>query len=159
MPATIRRARTDDEPVLRRLAAATNDPSTSPAPPPPAFFTEHRPPDDVLVAVADDAVCGYVRLDQRVPLPSHRHVLELNGLAVAPPWQGAGVGRRLVLAALQEARHRGARKVGLRVLAGNTGARRLYERCGFEVEGTLRAEFLLDGTYVDEILMAHHRRP
>lgn len=42
----------------------------------------------------------------------------------------------------------------LRVLGHNTGARRVYERCGFVVEGVLRGEFRIDGQDVDDILMA-----
>ena len=33
-------------------------------------------------------------------------------------------------------------------------ARGLYEAAGFEVEGVLRGEFLLEGDYVDDVLMA-----
>jgi ribosomal protein S18 acetylase RimI-like enzyme len=87
-------------------------------------------------------------------MPSHAHVLEIGGLAVDPVRQGAGVGRRLVEAAVQECRRRGARKVTLRVLGPNTAARRLYDSCGFQVEGVLREEFLLEDRYVDDVLMA-----
>jgi RimJ/RimL family protein N-acetyltransferase len=59
-----------------------------------------------------------------------------------------------VEAIVDEARTRGARKLSLRVLGPNTAAQKLYSRCGFEIEGTLRAEFLLDGQYVDDVLMA-----
>ena len=31
---------------------------------------------------------------------------------------------------------------------------RLYERLGFEREGVLKAEFLIGGRYVDDVLMA-----
>ncbi len=31
---------------------------------------------------------------------------------------------------------------------------RLYERLGFEREGALSDEFLIDGRYVDDVLMA-----
>jgi RimJ/RimL family protein N-acetyltransferase len=48
----------------------------------------------------------------------------------------------------------GRRKLTLRVLGGNDSARRLYESRGFEIEGTLRGAFLLDGDYVDDHLMA-----
>ncbi|EOD64089.1 GNAT family N-acetyltransferase, partial [Amycolatopsis vancoresmycina] len=61
---------------------------------------------------------------------------------------------RLVEAAVAEARRRGARKVTLRVLGPNAGARRVYERCGFVVEGVLRGEFRIDGADVDDVLMA-----
>lgn len=108
----------------------------------------------MLVAETGGVVSGYAKLGQPSPLPSHAHVLELGGLAVGPSHQRAGVGRRLVEAAVQEARSRGARKLSLRVLGPNTGARRLYASCGFVVEGVLAAEFLLDGHYLDDILMA-----
>jgi RimJ/RimL family protein N-acetyltransferase len=39
------------------------------------------------------------------------------------------------------------------VLGGNAPARRLYERCGFRVEGVLPEEFLIGGAYVDDVLM------
>ncbi len=68
----------------------------------------------------------------------------------------AGIGRQLVEAAVAECRRRGARKVSLRVLASNPGARRLYEGCRFEVEGVLRGEFVLQGSLLDDVLMARH---
>ncbi|MYV52865.1 GNAT family protein, partial [Streptomyces sp. SID3212] len=51
------------------------------------------------------------------------------------------------------ARNQGARRLTLRVLGHNTPARRLYEAEGFAVEGVLPGEFLLDGEYVDDVLM------
>ncbi|WP_143674119.1 GNAT family N-acetyltransferase, partial [Streptomyces caniscabiei] len=41
----------------------------------------------------------------------------------------------------------------LRVLGHNTPARKLYESEGFVVEGVLPEEFLIDGAYVDDVLM------
>ena len=128
-----------------------------PAPAPPAgtaFFADRTRPDDVLVAEVDGVVVGYAILAQPIALPSHDHVLELRGLAVDPHQQRNGAGRGLVEAAVEEARDRGARKLTLRVLGGNTSARQLYDGCGFIVEGILRAEFFLDGRYVDDVLMA-----
>lgn len=87
---------------------------------------------------------------------THAHVREIGGLAVDPAQQGAGVGRRLVEEAVRECSRLWARKVTLRVLGHNIGARRLYERCGFVPEGVLRGEFLLEGRYVDDVLMACH---
>ena len=66
---------------------------------------------------------------------------------------GVSPGQQLVRAALRTARARGARKVSLRVLAHNEPAKRLYESCGFVLEGTLREEFFLDGRYVDDLLL------
>jgi RimJ/RimL family protein N-acetyltransferase len=51
----------------------------------------------------------------------------------------------------------GLRKIRLSVFAPNRRAQRCYEKCGFEVEGVLGRQHLLDGLYVDEILMAAFR--
>ena len=155
---TIRPARATDEAALRpiHLATWTADVSPGPTPDPDEPLLEAATLADVLVADCDGAVGGYVRLDQPGPLPSHAHVLVVNGLAVDPGRQGTGLGRALVSAALDEARRRGAEKVTLRVLAPNARARRLYEACGFVVEGVLEREFLLDGRHVDDVFMAHH---
>lgn len=154
----VRWAQADDDAELVAIDEATWTAAVSPAPRPRAgttFFDDRTSPADVLVAESDGVVAGYAAIGNSLPVPSHKHVLELRGLAVAPAAGGRGVGRRLVDAVVAEARARGARKVTLRVLGPNTVARRLYVRCGFEVEGLLQAEFLLDGQYVDDVLMAH----
>ena len=146
-----------DDRVLLGIDAETWSTAVTPAPRRPErhrFFAAEEVPSDVLVAERDGQVVGYVRLNQAIRLPSHRHVLEVNGLAVAPHAQGGGVGRALVECAKHEAGHRGASKLTLRVLGGNTGARRLYESCGFVVEGVLTGEFRLAGELVDDVLMA-----
>jgi ribosomal protein S18 acetylase RimI-like enzyme len=158
---TIRPARLEDEEALCAIDRVAWTAAVSPAPESaslgPLADAAVRL-DDVLVAEQEGTVLGYLRLDQSGSLPSHEHVLTINGLAVAPDRQGEGVGRRLVEAGLQEARRRGARKVSLRVLASNTRGRRLYESCGFAVEGVLVDEFHLDGRFVDDLLLAHHLR-
>ena len=154
-----RQAQLGDEEVLGQLDAATWTDDVSPAPLPPvgtAFFNERTRPDDVLVAVIDGLVVGYTGLGRSSPLPSRQHVLDVNGLTVDPNRRRLGAGRALVEAAIEEARKRGARKLSLRVLGGNASARRLYEACGFVVEGLLRDEFLLGGRYVDDVFMARY---
>jgi len=154
---TVRQARPEDEPALAAIDVATWSPDVTPAPEPDpgsGFFGDPARRDEILVADLDGTVVGYVALHQAIRLESHRHVLEITGLAVAPTHHGRGVGRLLLAAATRAARGHGARKVSLRVLAPNTAARRLYESCGFEVEGVLKEEFRLDGRYVDDLLMA-----
>ncbi|WIV54508.1 GNAT family N-acetyltransferase [Amycolatopsis nalaikhensis] len=154
---TIRTARADDEAALAGIDQRTWTAVVSPAPAPPPgtpFFDEDARPEDFLVAEHDGAVAGYVRLAAGFGIPAHRHVLVIGGLAVDPDRQRLGIARRLVDAAVAEARRRGARKLTLRVLGHNTAARRVYERCGFVVEGVLRGEFRVDGADVDDVLMA-----
>lgn len=155
----IRRSTLADGPALARVDLATWTPLSSPSDPPDdprdyVFFNERTRPEEVLVAEVDGAVAGFVKIRPVTPLPSHAHVLQIQGLGVDPAYQGRGVGQALLHAAADEARSRGARKLSLRVLGGNSTARRLYERCGFVVEGVLVGEFLLDGEYVDDVLMA-----
>ena len=161
MSVDIRPARAEDDAALLAIDFTTWTATVSPAPAPNpeeggSFFAEDHRPDGYLVAEVDGVVSGYVSLHQNVPLPSHDHVREINGLAVAPEAQGRGVGRELIEAAVAEAARQGATKVTLRVLDPNVGARRLYERCGFIVEGVLRGEFFLDGHLVDDVLMARY---
>ena len=157
--AEVRAANVGDGPALGRIDLATWTSDVSPASAPEdhtnyCFFTERRTPGDVLVAEIDGLAVGWVMVHAATALRSNAHVLEIGGLAVAPSNQGIGVGRRLIEVAVQECRDRGARKVTLRVLGPNAVARRLYERCGFHVEGILRQQFLLNGRYVDDVLMA-----
>jgi len=153
----IRPARPEDDAGLRALDIEAWSWAVSPAPAPPPdapFFKPGLPPADVLVAEVDGALAGYVALGSATPLASNRHVVHVRGLAVAEAYRGRGVGRALVEATAAAARERGARRVTLRVLASNGPARALYEACGFAVEGIQRGEFLLDGSYVDDVLMA-----
>jgi ribosomal protein S18 acetylase RimI-like enzyme len=153
----IRGARLQDDEALATLDMATWSAHVSPAParePGSPFFNDRSQPENVLVAETDGVAAGYVMLHQSIPLQSHHHVLEVNGLAVDPSRQGRGIGRALMEEAKREARRKGARKLSLRVLAPNVTARRLYESCGFTVEGVLAGEFVLDGQVVDDVLMA-----
>ncbi|GGZ70178.1 GNAT family N-acetyltransferase [Streptomyces echinoruber] len=152
----IRHATPDDEETLRRLDHDHWSHLHAVTPPPPPgepFFTQRCGPGDHLVAELDGTVVGYLRLGAPTPLESNAHVLQIQGLAVAAQARRAGVGRALLRAAQEEARRRGARRLTLRVLGHNTPARRLYESEGFVVEGVLPEEFLLDGQYVDDVLM------
>lgn len=154
---TIRPATTDDDDALRRLDLLTMTGVASPAPsrsPEAPFFGRGREPGDLLVAEDGGTLVGHVELEQQYPVPSHTHVLTIGGLAVDPAVQGRGIGRSLLEAGIAMAGERGARKVTLRVLGGNTRARSLYEGCGFVVEGVLRAEYVIDGRDVDDVLMA-----
>ncbi|HEX4255455.1 MAG TPA: GNAT family N-acetyltransferase [Streptosporangiaceae bacterium] len=151
----IRPAEMQDEAALARIDAATWTTEVSPAPARLGDdFFARIDMNSVLVAEVDGQAVGYAVLRQGAPIPSHAHVLDMNGLAVDPEHQGRGIGRALVEATVAAARQQGARKLTLRVLGFNGRARRLYEACGFHIEGVLREEFLLDGRYVDDVFMA-----
>lgn len=157
MTASIRPATSGDDRALAALDRATWSAAASPAPVPDpgtAFFSERIAPSDTLVAERNDELVGYVAFGAPTPLPTNTHVLEIRGLAVAPPARCEGIGRLLIEALQTEARARDVRRITLRVLAPNASARALYSRCGFVEEGILRGEFLLAGEFVDDVLMA-----
>ena len=56
-------------------------------------------------------------------------------IAVAPEWQRAKVGTRLMLQMARVAREQGAHQLSLEVRVGNTGAQALYHRFGFQPAG------------------------
>ncbi|MFI6929204.1 GNAT family N-acetyltransferase [Streptomyces sp. NPDC050287] len=153
----IRHATLDDEETLARIDRRTWSPlhavQPRPQPPYPPFYTERFGPRDHLVAELDGNVVGFIRLSFPTSLACNAHVRQIQGLAVAEEARGTGVGRALLRGALEEARRQGARRISLRVLAHNTPARGLYESEGFVVEGILPEEFLLEGEYVDDVLM------
>src|ERR1700758_962654 len=68
--------------------------------------------------------CALIRLNDRE--------FEVAKMAVEPSYQGAGIGRRLLLAAIAEGRNAGARRLYLETNHVLTPAIRLYESVGFK---------------------------
>ncbi|MGW2398845.1 N-acetyltransferase family protein [Kitasatospora sp. NPDC001664] len=152
----IRTARDEDEEVIARIDREAWSWLSDVVPRPEEnaeIFDDRRLPEQFLVAELDGEVVGHIRQAPPTPLVSNRHVRQIQGLAVSPDARGRGVGQALVEAACAVAKADGIRKMTLRVLGHNAPARRLYERCGFVVDGVLPEEFWIDGRYVDDIWM------
>jgi N-acetylglutamate synthase-like GNAT family acetyltransferase len=62
----------------------------------------------------------------------------LERLAVSPSERGRGLGRRLAEHACREARKKGARRIGIGIIAADAWLNRWYRRMGF-VEGETKA--------------------
>ncbi|MFD7665988.1 GNAT family N-acetyltransferase [Streptomyces sp. NPDC059788] len=137
----------------RRTWSTLHAVTPRPRPPYDRFFDNRHRPEDMLVAEIAGQLAGYVRLVPPTALPCNAHVRQIQGLAVDTWARGRGVARTLLDAACAQAMDEGARRVTLRVLGHNTPARRLYESAGFRVEGVLPEEFLLEGEYVDDVMM------
>lgn len=155
----IRDAEPADLSSIHAIDMATFSPTNSPGegPDPGTHRLGEYPAGQLLVAEsATGRVQGYLAWGHPTPLASSRHVMQIQGLAVHPDHQGAGVGTELLDAVIALARHRGATKLSLRVLGTNVVARRMYTLAGFVVEGVLREEFLLQDRPVDDLLMAHY---
>jgi L-phenylalanine/L-methionine N-acetyltransferase len=77
---------------------------------------------------------------------------------VAVDYQGQGIGTGLMRALLDLAdQWLLLRRVELTVLTENEGAKRLYERLGFVVEGRRKMSVISQGELKDEWLMARYR--
>ena len=105
-----------------------------------------------FVALVDGQVAGWCDV-----LPTHgearAHVGTL-GIGLVPSARHAGIGAKLMDAAIASAWARGFTRIELGVRADNTNAKALYERFGFEVEGLQRRAFRVDGQYYDSYAMA-----
>ena len=127
-----------------------------------------RPDGVVLVAEVRDATRGdapfeivaNAGLHPTAPSLRRRHAVML-GIAVRDDWQGRGIGTALMAALIDRADHwMNVLRIELTVFTDNEGARALYERFGFVVEGTHRAYALRAGEYADVYAMARlHPRP
>lgn len=110
-----------------------------------------------LVAVDGERVVGMVGLHTFPHKPRRRHVGAI-GVSVHDEWQGKGVGTALMRAGIDLADSwLNLTRLELEVYTDNEPAIRLYERFGFEREGTLRQHAFRDGRYVDAYVMARLR--
>ncbi|MEW5991207.1 MAG: GNAT family N-acetyltransferase [Chloroflexota bacterium] len=110
-----------------------------------ADFLRRRQAEDpsrqTIVATVDGRVVGMVEIAivlTGVAGGAMRRVRSADlGIVVLPEWRGQGIGDRLMQAAETWAREHGAERMILDVSAANEGARRFYERLGYEVYGFL----------------------
>jgi putative acetyltransferase len=110
-----------------------------------------------LVAVVGDRVVGMFDVYTFPNRPRRRHA-GVIGMCVHYEWQGKGVGTALMRAGVELAdKWLNLTRLELEVYADNEPAISLYERFGFEREGTLRQHAFRDGRYVDSYLMARLR--
>jgi ribosomal-protein-alanine N-acetyltransferase len=98
-----------------------------------------------LVAEADGELVGYAGLLAYV---DDGYV---QTIAVAPAAQGRGVGTRLMVALMREARRIGLPVVGLEVRADNPRAQALYRRFGFTQVGVRHGYYQPSGA--DAVIM------
>ncbi|HYO63702.1 MAG TPA: GNAT family N-acetyltransferase [Pyrinomonadaceae bacterium] len=110
-----------------------------------------------LVAVVGGRAVGMLGLHTFPDKPRRRHAGTL-GMGVHDDWQGKGVGSALMRAGLEMAdKWLNLTRLELEVYTDNEPAIRLYERFGFEREGTLRRHAFRDGRYVDAYMMGRLR--
>lgn len=110
-----------------------------------------------LVACIEQEVVGQIDLSTYPLKPRRRHVGQI-GMAVRDDRQGQGIGTALMEATIDLADNwLNLTRLELEVFVDNIPAVRLYEKCGFMIEGTQVDFAFREGQYADVYLMARLR--
>jgi L-amino acid N-acyltransferase YncA len=107
------------------------------------------------VIVAENAhgeVVGWGSLNVFNSREAYRHVADFSVYAERS-WRGKGVGRALLSRLIELGRQHGFHKLVLSAFPINTGGMALYEKLGFRTVGVYKEQGLLDGKWVDTIIM------
>ena len=112
-------------------------------------------PERYRVLVAKDSaghVCGWASLNVFNPRPCYSGVADIS-VYVERSRRGRGLGRILLESLLEAAREGNFHKVVLAMFPHNEAARRLYRGLGFREVGTYLNQGVLDGRWVDVLVM------
>ena len=77
-----------------------------------------------------------------VLLQKDEHTAEIMNVAVAEPRQGKGLGKKLILHALEVAKSLGVKKVEIGTGNSSIGQLALYQKCGFRISGIIENYFI-----------------
>jgi ribosomal protein S18 acetylase RimI-like enzyme len=129
MPMNIRPLRNDEKPPLDLLLLA--DPS-------PEIVNSYIRRGRCFVAERDRQIIGvYVLIDTRP------QTVELVNIAVSGHEQGKGIGKKLVLHAIETARSIGYKKIEIGTGNSSISQLALYQKCGFRITGIDRDYFII----------------
>lgn len=114
-----------------------------------------------LAVAAPGQVVGHVDLkSDALHSASHRCTL---GIGIERPWRGAGLGRRLMVTAIDFVRAQPQLEwLDLQVFGHNAPGRALYRALGFSEVGVVADRFRIAGESIDDVIMtldvASHRK-
>ena len=106
----------------------------------------------VIVAEASGEIVGWGSLNVFNPREAYRFVADFS-IYVERAWRGRGVGRVMLERLIELAREHGFHKMVLSAFPFNASGMALYERLGFRTVGVYREQGLLDGKWVDTVVM------
>ncbi len=117
------------------------------------WLAARSPRHPVLVAVAKTGeVVGWGALNSFNPRAAYDFVADFS-VYVARERRGQGIGDALLSALEDSARVLGYHKLVLAALPANASGMKLYQRHGFRTAGIYHEQGMLDGHWVDVILM------
>jgi ribosomal protein S18 acetylase RimI-like enzyme len=104
------------------------------------------------IAISDEKVVGWCDLSSpNRPIYAHTGLL---GMGVIADYRRQGIGEKLVLTTLEQAKEIGLTRIELTVREPNKAAFALYKKLGFVEEGVHRNAARVDSNYEDVISMA-----
>jgi L-amino acid N-acyltransferase YncA len=106
----------------------------------------------VVAVEADGVVIGWASLNVFNARDAYRHVADIS-VYVARAWRGKGAGTALLQRLVALGRDIGFHKLVLAGFPENAASIALYRRLGFREVGIYREQGLLDGRWVDVVLM------
>jgi phosphinothricin acetyltransferase len=116
------------------------------------WLAERSPRHPVIVAEVGGTVVGWGSLNVFNPRPAYRFVADFS-IYVERSSRGKGVGSVMLARLVELAREHGYHKMVLSAFPWNAGGMALYARHGFRTVGIYQEQGLLDGRWVDTIVM------
>jgi L-amino acid N-acyltransferase YncA len=116
------------------------------------WLASRSPRHPVVVAEADGHITGWGSLNVFNPREAYRFVADFS-VYVDRGWRGKGVGRVLLTRLIELGREHGFHKLVLSAFPGNEAGMALYTKLGFRTVGIYKEQGLLDGEWVDTIVM------
>ncbi|MBY6271063.1 MAG: GNAT family N-acetyltransferase [Caldibacillus debilis] len=117
----IRKLNRGEEPPMDLLLLA--DPS-------PRLVHEYLQRGECFVAESNNRIIGVYVL-----LPTRPETVELVNIAVTKSHQGRGIGKQLVMHAIQTAKSKGFKTIEVGTGNSSVGQLALYQKCGFRITG------------------------
>ena len=116
------------------------------------WLKSRGPRHPVIVAEADGRVVAWGSLNQFNAREAYRHVADFS-IYVERAHRGKGAGRVVLTRLIELARELGYHKMVLSAFPFNPAGMALYEKLGFRTVGVYKEQGLLDGHWVDTIIM------
>jgi L-amino acid N-acyltransferase len=116
-----------------------------------AWMSSHSGVYPVLVADEGGEVAGFSSLSAYRPRPGYATAVE-DSVYVAERFRGGGVGRLLLLGAVEAARSHGFHSVIGRICTEQTASISLHQACGFEIIGVEKEVGRKFGRWLDVAL-------
>lgn len=116
------------------------------------FIKKYDDYKQVFIAVEDDEIIGYLGIS-RSHLSKIKHTAKFT-VGVLDDYKQQGVATKLIEFAEKWAKERGVKRLEMTVITEDEPALSLFEKSGFEEEGTRKNSVNINDKYYDEVFMA-----